>query len=202
MEVCVWPRMEILLKRDASSKAMLKMEELHTLCEIDADSKNNSKNNQDRMSMGFGLGGGNIGRFNKSDKKDGKSNKKNEKPASHLVIQTDCKDVTDMHFPLLEMFWWRRVIADEFHEFLSQYRPAQASLLNIFAAKRWGFTGTPPTNTIFDVMKVGAFFHVDLAPKKNACCDFLDHFARQNTAEIINEIPLCEHLCFVNQNAL
>ena len=94
-----------------------------------------------------------------------------------------------MRFPLLEMFWWRRVIADEFHELLSTYRPAQASLLHIHAGKRWGFTGTPPTKTVLDVMKMGAFFHVDLSPRVQPCRDFLDRFARQNTTELKKNFP-------------
>ena len=40
-----------------------------------------------------------------------------EVPIKRLSIQDpkEVNDVLDLRFPLLEMFWWRRVVADEFH---------------------------------------------------------------------------------------
>merc|ERR1719191_1391623 len=65
-------------------------------------------------------------------------------------------------FPVLEMFYWRRVVFDEFHE-LESFQSAQQSVLqHLRAHSRWGLTGTPPIDNIAGVIFMSSLFRVDL----------------------------------------
>ncbi|CAE7453839.1 Ttf2 [Symbiodinium natans] len=50
-------------------------------------------------------------------------------------------------FPVLEMFYWKRIIFDEFHELESFESTQQNSLQFLRSHFRWGLTGTPPVDT-------------------------------------------------------
>lgn len=125
-------------------------------------------------------------------------------------------------FPLLEMFWWRRVVFDEFHELESFQGDKQVILQHMRAHSRWGLTGTPPIDKIAGVIFMSSLFRCDLpgylpvekVPIKKGsrtlvevphmqyyeedrlmretAARFLDRFARQNTAELPH-IALQQH---------
>mmetsp|Transcript_21147 Transcript_21147/g.59151 ORF Transcript_21147/g.59151 Transcript_21147/m.59151 type:complete len:1079 (-) Transcript_21147:12-3248(-) len=133
-------------------------------------------------------------------------------------------------FPMLEMFYWRRVVFDEFHE-LESFQSAQQSILqHMRAHSRWGLTGTPPIDNIAGVIFMSSLFRCDLPgflpmekvqSKKGMkrlvevpnmlyyesdklmqelAGRFLDRFARQNTAELPH-IVLQQHVIMVRHNA-
>lgn len=92
----------------------------------------------------------------------------------------------------LEVFWWRRVVCDEFHELLSRYPPAQVAVELFHADYKWGLSGTPPCQTLAQIRKAAGFLGVQLPsaesvdkdePRKVAQ-EWLDAFVRRNTAEL------------------
>lgn len=124
----------------------------------------------------------------------------------------------DVQFPMLEMFYWHRVVFDEFHELESFESAQQNSLQHLRSHYRWGLTGTPPVGTAAGVIFMSSLFRVDLPgylSMKNhesmpdltpweadrllveTAGRFLDHFARQNTAELPH-IGLEEHVVAVH----
>eukprot|EP00930_Biecheleria_cincta_P046248 TRINITY_DN31898_c0_g1_i1.p1 TRINITY_DN31898_c0_g1~~TRINITY_DN31898_c0_g1_i1.p1 ORF type:complete len:1039 (-),score=190.22 TRINITY_DN31898_c0_g1_i1:177-3293(-) len=123
-------------------------------------------------------------------------------------------DVKTLKFPMLEMFYWHRVVFDEFHE-LESFQSAQQSVLqHMRAHSRWGLTGTPPIDNIAGVIFMSSLFRCELpgylpveqVPVKKGsrqmmevphvlfyeddrlmqetATRFLDRFVRQNTAEL------------------
>jgi len=125
---------------------------------------------------------------------------------------------TELKFPVLEMFYWRRVVFDEFHELESFESLQQTSLQHLRAHFRWGLTGTPPVTSNAGVIFMSSLFRIDLpgalqdpvgaakypdlAPWEadrlltEQAGQFLDRYARQNTAEL-PAIGLEEHVVVV-----
>ena len=57
-------------------------------------------------------------------------------------------------FPVLQAFWWHRIIIDEFHESVVwEFRPREL-VKEIGATHRWGLSGTPPLHTSVAVTEV------------------------------------------------
>lgn len=122
----------------------------------------------------------------------------------------------DLEFPVLEQFYWRRVVFDEFHELESFDSTQQNSLQHLRASFRWGLTGTPPVESSAGVIFMSSLFRLDLPgylssmPRSGVDLStwegdrlltesagrFLDEFARQNTAELPH-IRLEEHVIAV-----
>ena len=87
------------------------------------------------------------------------------------------------------------------------------SLQGICAHYRWGLTGTPPTRDLAQVATLAKVFHLGELPRADETCaystdlaqemaqHFLDHFARQNTSEEVEPIPLKERIITVDQTA-
>lgn len=117
------------------------------------------------------------------------------------------------HYVPLEVFWWRRVVCDEFHELLSRYPPAQIAVELFHAEYKWGLSGTPPCQTLVQIRKAAGFFGVQIpttlpgtvadneaeAPRQVAQ-EWLDAFVRRNTAEL-PEMEQEEHIVEVQQTA-
>jgi SNF2 family DNA or RNA helicase len=128
----------------------------------------------------------------------------------------------DLEFPVLEMFYWRRVVFDEFHELESFESTQQNSLQHMRSHYRWGLTGTPPVGWHAGAIFMSSLFRIDLPGAISnvniytGCPDlskwegdkllsevaarFLDHTVRQNTAELPH-IALEEHVIFVQHSA-
>lgn len=121
------------------------------------------------------------------------------------------EDPFALRFPVLEQFWWRRIVFDEFHELEAMGNTAQfESLRNLCSHYRWGLTGTPPTRDLSQVSTLARLFQIGHLPQTdgveeqdelahNMAQHFLDHFARQNTSEEILPIQLSEHIVDVHQ---
>eukprot|EP00435_Cladocopium_sp_Y103_P061078 s444_g22.t1 len=143
-----------------------------------------------------------------------------ENPASlmwdhrQLPCEMSEMDSSELAFPVLEQIWWKRVVLDEFHELEAIGDTAQfESLQGIFAHYRWGLTGTPPTRDLAQVATLAKVFHLGELPRADETCaystdlaqemaqHFLDHFARQNTSEEVEPIPLKERIITVDQTA-
>ena len=124
--------------------------------------------------------------------------------------------VMDLDFPVLEMFHWRRVVFDEFHELESFNDKQQNSLQHLRASYRWGLTGTPPIDCNAGVIFMSSLFRIDIVGQpmqaKNlsqfeddrlvgeTASRFLDRYVRQNTAELPH-IRLEEHVVLVHHTA-
>jgi len=114
-----------------------------------------------------------------------------ESPQESALIK---ETLSGMYVPL-EVFWWRRVVCDEFHELLGRYPPAQVAVELFHADYKWGLSGTPPCQTLPQIRKAAGFLGVQLPtssshddgtaeePRKVAQ-EWLDAFVRRNTAEL------------------
>jgi len=73
----------------------------------------------------------------------------------------------------LEIFWWRRIVVDEFHELLTTYPPAQIAVRLFRSSTRWGLSGTPPCRTTAEVQEMASFFNCFLGRGRgrNSCPD-------------------------------
>jgi len=133
-------------------------------------------------------------------------------------------DWKDLKFPVLEMFYWKRVVFDEFHELESFDSLQQNSLQFMRAHFRWGLTGTPPIDSNAGGIFMSSLFRIDLpgylkddgsrsglsGPNlepwesdrllTETVGHFLDAYARQNTAELPH-IRLEEHVVVVSHTA-
>lgn len=131
------------------------------------------------------------------------------------------KSVDEMYYPILEMFYWKRIVYDEFHELESFDNAQQNILQHMRAVYRWGLTGTPPVDSFAGVIFMSSLFRVDLPGQIRKMdnnpvadlsiwnCDrivgesaaaFLDVYARQNTAVVPN-IKVEEHVEIVTQSS-
>jgi len=120
------------------------------------------------------------------------------------IVEDPCK----LRFPVLEQFWWNRVVFDEFHELEAMGNSAQfESLKDLCSRCRWGLTGTPPTRDLDQIQTLARLFQIQDMPRVKADSElaytmaqrFLDHFARQNTSEELPPIELKEHIIDVYQ---
>ncbi|KAM3413686.1 hypothetical protein BST61_g10379 [Cercospora zeina] len=76
------------------------------------------------------------------------------KTAAPSVIDTSTIDQ-----PLLEMFYFNRIIVDEFHDYGPKIYAATAALK---ADKRWGLSGTPAIEDFYQVSQMAKLLQVDL----------------------------------------
>lgn len=132
----------------------------------------------------------------------------------------------ELAFPVLEMFFWRRVVFDEFHELEGFDSLQQNSLQHLRSHSRWGLTGTPPVNSNAGAIFMSSLFRVDLPgfltkqgteglkPGEypdlrpwegdrllgETAGSFLDRFVRQNTAELPH-IRLEEHVVVLHHKS-
>ncbi|CAE7211935.1 mus-41, partial [Symbiodinium pilosum] len=116
-----------------------------------------------------------------------------------------------LRFPVLEQVWWKRIVFDEFHELEAIGDTAQFdSLQCICAGCRWGLTGTPPTRDLSQVATLAKLFQLPGLPSRDSCDyevqlaqemaqSFLDRFARQNTSEELEVVPLKEQIVVIEQ---
>jgi len=119
----------------------------------------------------------------------------------------------DLQFPVLEQFYWRRIVWDEFHELEQMPLQQKHNLVQLRSHYRWGLTGTPPVASNAGVIFMSSLFRIDVQggfENENAhseicerdpfqtlaCSRFIDHFVRQNTAQLPN-IKVEEHVILV-----
>mmetsp|Transcript_6976 Transcript_6976/g.15268 ORF Transcript_6976/g.15268 Transcript_6976/m.15268 type:complete len:1272 (+) Transcript_6976:48-3863(+) len=147
-------------------------------------------------------------------------------PAGTVPKDVYANSPNELMFPLLEMFYWRRIVFDEFHELEGMESKQQKILQHMRSHYRWGLTGTPPIGSNAGVIFMSSLFRVDLTGHLNfpdrprgprswqvglspdlneweedkllaeTAGRFLDRFARQNTAELPH-VRLQNHVIYV-----
>jgi len=70
-----------------------------------------------------------------------------------MVVDAFKKSTSDQ-FPAFEMFWWKRLILDEFHESESWEYRVREMMKSVGATHRWGLSGTPPLGSCDAVSQV------------------------------------------------
>ncbi|KAK0255105.1 hypothetical protein LTS09_009861 [Friedmanniomyces endolithicus] len=79
--------------------------------------------------------------------------------AQSLRAATSTVDTKEVDQPLFEMFYFNRLIVDEFH----QYDPREhAAIVALKADKRWGLSGTPALDDLYDVAHLASMIGVPL----------------------------------------
>ncbi|GAB1740320.1 hypothetical protein NU219Hw_g5429t1 [Hortaea werneckii] len=87
----------------------------------------------------------------------GKKGKKGKTSSSKPVASE--VDLSNIDKPLFEMFYFNRMIVDEFHEFKE---PEYAAITAMKADKRWGLSATPAMDDFYDIAKMAGFLGVPL----------------------------------------
>eukprot|EP00392_Amoebophrya_sp_AT5.2_P013519 g13643.t1 len=83
-----------------------------------------------------------------------------------------------LQFPLLEQFYFRRIVFDEFHE-LEAFGDKQVStLLNLKAFSKFGLTGTPQVDSVRNVAATASLFGIDLVGVSQIEAEYADRLWR------------------------
>jgi len=98
-------------------------------------------------------------------------------------------------FPLFELFWWRRLVMDEFHESEAWSFRVRELLKGVGASSRWGLSGTPPVGSLDSIKQVAEVLGHDMpkACKREHAQKFLDQHVRQNASDFVESIRVVEH---------
>jgi len=107
------------------------------------------------------------------------------------------RHLLDEKFPVLEAFYWRRLVMDEFHESELWGVAQRDNIKFIRSHYRWGLSGTPPVGDTDSIRKVAALLGAELGVNEEQ--SFLDHYVRQNTPKDI--VPLVERCIEVHLTA-
>mmetsp|Transcript_1066 Transcript_1066/g.3224 ORF Transcript_1066/g.3224 Transcript_1066/m.3224 type:complete len:781 (-) Transcript_1066:26-2368(-) len=119
--------------------------------------------------------------------------------AQRLSTLGVCKDWRELPRPVFEIFYWQRIVFDEFHELEAMDRRRCTMLSYLRAHCRWGLTGTPPTRDMVQIAELAQILRVQITDYSTPeCQQFLDTFVRQNAADL-PEIPVEEHMVLVRQ---
>ncbi|KAI6892787.1 hypothetical protein KC355_g20916, partial [Hortaea werneckii] len=87
----------------------------------------------------------------------GKKGKKGKTSSAKPVASE--LDLSNIDKPLFEMFYFNRLIVDEFHEYKdTEY----AAITALRADKRWGLSATPAMDDFYDIAKMADFLGVPL----------------------------------------
>ncbi|CAD7956650.1 unnamed protein product [Amoebophrya sp. A120] len=81
-------------------------------------------------------------------------------------------------FPLLEQFYFRRIVFDEFHELEAFEDKQVSSLLNLKAFSKFGLTGTPQVDSVRNVAATASLFGVDLCGVSQVEAEYADRLHR------------------------
>lgn len=96
-------------------------------------------------------------------------------------------------FPVLEIFYWRRLILDEFHESELWGQGQRETIEHMAAHSRWGLSGTPPIGDALSVSNMAALLGIKVHYAHPTYLQrFLDSFVRQNSLEM--QIPVEERI--------
>ncbi|CAD7961410.1 unnamed protein product [Amoebophrya sp. A120] len=88
-------------------------------------------------------------------------NKNQAKQKQQVVSRKRSSSHLDLLFPVLEQFYFRRVVFDEYHETEAKRGKTQV-LMWLRGRSRWGMTGTPSVETIESVKTTAGLFNVDV----------------------------------------
>eukprot|EP00398_MALV-I-01_sp_L67-1_P000402 gene402-708_t len=111
---------------------------------------------------------------------------------------------------LIEAFYWKRVVFDEFHEVVKTIarREDFQSMLSFYGLRhlegryRWGLTATPLLGSTEDVSKMASLLHIFLPNHDRVQAQrFLDEFVRANKWDVTT-IPMEEKMITVSHTAV
>jgi len=74
------------------------------------------------------------------------------------------KNPSSCSFPIFELFWWHRLILDEFHESDSWIYRVREMMKSVGARCRWGLSGTPPFDNFQSTCQVAELLWYPPAP--------------------------------------
>lgn len=81
------------------------------------------------------------------------------KTADNLKAASASVDISNLCKPLFEMFYFNRIIIDEFH----QYEPREyAAITSLKADKRWGLSATPAIGDFYDIAQMAGLLGIPL----------------------------------------
>lgn len=102
-------------------------------------------------------------------------------------------------FPVLELFYFHRVVFDEFHELVDAhagkyvagrksckhpFHEAAQAVRRIRSSHRWGITSTPPLDSLQSVVAMASLFQVELSDRDTSkVIRFVMQFVRRNSVE-------------------
>jgi len=109
-------------------------------------------------------------------------------------------EMLERAYPVLEMFWWDRIIMDEFHESESWVYRVCEMFKSIGARHRWGLSGTPPVGSLSSIKQVAEilWYEGGLKTEEDAQA-FLNIHVLQNSSADVEGIALEEHVELVTQ---
>eukprot|EP00397_Hematodinium_sp_SG-2012_P000588 GEMP01000589.1.p1 GENE.GEMP01000589.1~~GEMP01000589.1.p1 ORF type:complete len:1656 (+),score=434.89 GEMP01000589.1:201-5168(+) len=101
----------------------------------------------------------------------------------------DCKDTEtpmalfqNAEAPVLEMFYYKRVVFDEFHEVMRMpIQRSSCAMMQLFGKCHWGLSGTPPLDSIESVQKIANFLHISVSASARETQHFINEWVRSNT---------------------
>eukprot|EP00928_Gymnodinium_smaydae_P094413 TRINITY_DN7928_c0_g4_i1.p1 TRINITY_DN7928_c0_g4~~TRINITY_DN7928_c0_g4_i1.p1 ORF type:complete len:1105 (+),score=135.09 TRINITY_DN7928_c0_g4_i1:206-3316(+) len=143
--------------------------------------------------------------FNASEEATFFKNVKDDQPLSEAQMQRrlrllgKCTNWRELTFPVLELFYWHRLVFDEFHELEALTPRYRTMLQNLRSHRRWGITGTPPTRDVHQIAELARIMRLtisDLDPIE--CQTFLAKFVRASKPDM-KQIPVEEHVVSVVQ---
>lgn len=106
--------------------------------------------------------------------------------------------ILDEEFPIFELFWWRRIVMDEFHESESWVYRVREMFKAVGAGCRWGLTGTPPVGNLESIKDVAEIlWYKEQIADITGAQHFLDEYVRQNSSVLIDEIRIVVHMEYV-----
>jgi site-specific DNA-cytosine methylase/superfamily II DNA or RNA helicase len=82
-----------------------------------------------------------------------------------LKAASPALDMTNIEKPLFEMFYFNRMIVDEFHQYDAR---EYAIIIDLQADKRWGLSGTPSIDDCLEVSRMAGLLGVSLPYGSNA----------------------------------
>jgi len=84
--------------------------------------------------------------------------------------------------PVLEMFYFRRVVFDEFHEVMNEKSLRSVfSMQNLHGHSHWGLSGTPPLESVNSVQSIANFLHISVSASVRETQHFINEWVRSNT---------------------
>ncbi|KAK3724527.1 hypothetical protein LTR37_001151 [Vermiconidia calcicola] len=84
--------------------------------------------------------------------------------ANSETARAASKSIDPSCAPLFEMFYWNRIVVDEFHTYTSK---ESASINSLKADKKWGLSGTPAMDDVCDIAKLAALIGLPLRFKSS-----------------------------------
>ena len=77
-------------------------------------------------------------------------------------LHTFGQDWQSLEQPVFELFFWERIIFDEFHELEAMDRRRAVMLSHLRSRYRWGVTGTPPVRDMVQIVDLAKMLRIQV----------------------------------------